>query len=481
MTTALRSAASSRCGPDPGRRRCSRCSPCGPTAAGMSSVVRSLSLPEAAARLHMARFGKQAQPPSRGPRQPRRDRLRRRVPPRPVAPVRASGHRRAEDWETLLDSIISGSVSTDLGKFILAAQDWWPSWPSSAAPASPTSTVSRAGRGGRWGRGGRAAGQDLPAIEATWQLDIPSYLKPGPELGRIWKERTLFNWPEELLGIHWHPDPGDRTTAVLPCRPRPPRSVASRRAPRSRAPGVEVLDRLGCRVDRSALLLARLSGRGEPGSELPQRGGLESPTCPRTTAGRARGTPPPGDHRATATGRDPARGKADGLRGDVAGRRRSPARRTAAQAARIEQITMELGIKGAPGPAWRSTMGDADPAPGPAERDRAVLDSERIDAEGRRSRGRGPESGRWRAVAYLRHRFSARSGEADPRPPPLRSRSSCARSIPRLPRSPDPRSDRASAEAGEEDGQAFGESRGPGAAPAAGRCTTGSGSSVRPV
>jgi hypothetical protein len=72
---------------------------------------------------------------------------------------------------------------------------------------------------------------------------------------------------------------------------------------------------------------------------------------------------------------------------------------------------MEMGIKGAPGPAWHATIGDPDPPPRSAERDRAVLDSERINAAARHAAAERRVSDSGELGVYLRRRFSARSGE----------------------------------------------------------------------
>ena len=370
-----------------------------------------LSLPEAAARVSWREW-KQAQPPSRGPRQPpegfdfgaefHRD---------PVAGLCA--HRAVvepEDWETLLDSIISGSVSTDFGECRLAAQDWSPLAFLGSAGLTDQHRVSRGARRPLRAISAELPGQDLPAIEATWQLDIPSYLKPGPELGRIWKERTLFNWPEELLGIHWHPDP----------EIEPPRSFLVGRALReawladvhpdherqelkfSIGWDAELIDPLSCslvfRAEESPEIIS--AARQIRISDLPTHDWPAERIEPRhqgTTERLLQVAIPRGARRVDFGAMLLA---ADGRLLDVL-----------PLGPRIEQITMELGIKGAPGPAWRSTIGDPDPAPGPAERDRAVLDSERIDAEARQAAAERRISGSGELSAYLRHRFSARSGE----------------------------------------------------------------------
>jgi hypothetical protein len=379
---------------------------------GWNVVCGSLiTLPEAAARTSWREW-KHEQPPSRGPRQPPegfdfgaefyRD---------PVAGLRAC---RAvvepEDWEALLEAILSGSVPTDFGDCQLSAQEWSPLVFLGSAGLTDCHRVSRGARRPLRAIAAELPAQNLPPTEATWQLDIPSALKPGPELGRIWKERTLYNWPEELLGIHWHPGP----------EIQPPRSFLVGRAvcdawladvfPDHKRQELKfsigwdagLIDPLSCslvfRAEESPEMIS--AARQMRISDLPTRDWPAERIEPRHQGPTERllQVAIPRGARRVDFGAMLLAG--DGRLLDVL-----PLGR------RIEQITMELGIKGAPGPASRSTIGDPDPPPEPAERDRAVLDSERIDAEARQAAAERRISGSGELSAYLRHRFSARSGE----------------------------------------------------------------------
>lgn len=42
-----------------------------------------------------------------------------------------------------------------------------------------------------------------PGSEGIWTLQSPTYLEPGPDLGRIAPWRSLPNWPSPLVGINW--------------------------------------------------------------------------------------------------------------------------------------------------------------------------------------------------------------------------------------------------------------------------------------
>jgi hypothetical protein len=370
-----------------------------------------LSLPEATARVSWREW-KQSQPPSRGPRQPPEGfDFGAEFHSEPATGLCA--HRAViepEDWETLLEAILSGSVPTDFGECRLAAHDWSPLVFLGSAGLTDQHRVSRGARRPLRAISAKLPGQDLPAIEATWQLDIPSDLKPGPELGRIWKERTLFNWPEELLGIDWHPDP----------EIEPPRSFLVGRVQGeawiadvhpdyehgelkfSIGWDAELIDPLACslvfRAEESPEIIS--AARQIRISDLPTRDWPADRIDPRHQGATERLLQvaiPRGARRVDFGAMLLA---ADGRLLDAL-----------PLGPRIEQITMELGIKGAPGPTSRSTIGDPDPPPGPAERDRAVLDSERIDAEARQAASERRISGSGELSVYLRHRFSARSGE----------------------------------------------------------------------
>jgi hypothetical protein len=39
--------------------------------------------------------------------------------------------------------------------------------------------------------------------DGTWIWQMPTYLEPGPDLGRIYRNRRLVHWPQALLGIDW--------------------------------------------------------------------------------------------------------------------------------------------------------------------------------------------------------------------------------------------------------------------------------------
>jgi hypothetical protein len=231
-------------------------------------------------------------------------------------------------------------------------------------------------------------------------LDIPSALKPGPELGRIWKERTLFNWPEELLGIQWHPDP----------EIEPPRSFLVGRAvcdawladvfPDHRRQELKfsigwdagLIDPLSCslvfRAEESPEIIS--AARQIRISDLPTRDWPAERIEPRHQGPTERllQVAIPRGARRVDFGAMLLAG--DGRLLDVL-----------PLGPRIEQITMELGIKGAPGP--------------PRAR-RSAIPTRHLGLQGATwpssiLSGSMPKLVRPQPSAYLRHRFSARSGE----------------------------------------------------------------------
>lgn len=370
-----------------------------------------LSLPDAAARVSWREW-KQDQPPSRGLRQaPEGFDLGPEFHRDPVAGLCA--HRavvESQDWEALLKAIISGTVPTDFGECRLATHDWSPLVFLGSTGLTDRHRVSRGARRPLRAISAELPSQDLPPTEATWKLDIPSDLEPGPELGRIWKERTLLNWPEELLGIDWHPDP----------KIEPPHSFLVGRA-NTRAwladvhPDyerqelkfsigwdAELIDPLSCslvfQAEESQEIIS--AARQIRISDLPMHDWPAERTEPRHQGPTERLLQVAIPRGARRVDFGAMLLTADGGLLDVL-----------PLGKRLEQITMEMSIQGAPGPAWSSTIGDPDPPPGPAERDLAVLDSERINAAARHAAAERRISDSGELGAYLRRRFSARSGE----------------------------------------------------------------------
>lgn len=78
---------------------------------------------------------------------------------------------------------------------------------------------------------------------------------------------------------------------------------------------------------------------------------------------------------------------------------------------RVEQIEMEFGIMGAPGPFSKSVIGDPKPAPQEAERDIAALAAREQEEETRQVAARRRLATTGELRSYLRWRFSARAGE----------------------------------------------------------------------
>lgn len=69
----------------------------------------------------------------------------------------------------------------------------------------------------------------MPPTDAMWSLPLPTYLKPGPALGRMYRHRHLLHWPRELLGIDWLGDPPASTAATASRRKTRKRRVDRRR------------------------------------------------------------------------------------------------------------------------------------------------------------------------------------------------------------------------------------------------------------
>lgn len=78
---------------------------------------------------------------------------------------------------------------------------------------------------------------------------------------------------------------------------------------------------------------------------------------------------------------------------------------------RVEQIEMEIGIKGTSEPFSKSVIGDPDPPPTEAERDRAVKAARELEERTRAVAASRRLATTGQLKKYLRWRFSARAGE----------------------------------------------------------------------
>jgi hypothetical protein len=248
---------------------------------------------------------------------------------------------------------------------------------------------------------------ELAPSESMWQLAAPTYLKPGPALGRMSKERRLLFWPRELLGIDWL---GDNDHAP------PPRLVVGRTEndawivdvwPDYDAGELSIsvawdetrIDPLGCslllRVERDGLLLLSQQVRI---SDLPTRSdaGVE----PRTVGWQ---------ERALTIGLPRGPSRAEWGLGLLAPDGRVLDERPLAR--RFEQVSIEFGVAGSTGPRSRSVAGDRKPPPTASESDEAVALAIELAAEARRAAAERRLSTVGDLAEYLRWRFSCRAGE----------------------------------------------------------------------
>jgi hypothetical protein len=248
---------------------------------------------------------------------------------------------------------------------------------------------------------------EMPPSDAIWELARPTYLRPGPALGRMHKHRHLVHWPQELLGIDWLGGPE---------HPPPPRLVVGRVEsdawildvwPDYNAGELEVsvawdearIDPLGCslllRFADDGLLLMSQQIRI---SDLPAR--AEAAVEPRTLGW---------NKRALTIGLPRGPRRTEWGLGLHASDGRLLDERPVVK--RIEQLTLEIGIAGASSPASRSVVGDPYPPPSAAERDAAVAMAIELAARAREAAAERRLSTAADLAQYLRWRFSCRAGE----------------------------------------------------------------------
>jgi len=109
----------------------------------------------------------------------------------------------AGGWQQTLQALTTGTLETPVLRCQLRATAW-----TSAAllGIDGSSAIHHVVAGARRPVEGVAAILDSPAppaSDAMWEIACPTYLSPGPDLGRIWPHRRLLHWPRALLGIDW--------------------------------------------------------------------------------------------------------------------------------------------------------------------------------------------------------------------------------------------------------------------------------------
>lgn len=248
---------------------------------------------------------------------------------------------------------------------------------------------------------------EMPQTGDTWELGMPEGLEPGPERGRLWRERHLLHWPNELLGIDWL----GSSEFLPPARFVIGRTISEAWIARIKPEFEEdqivisiawdenVVDPLGCslvlRTESSGLPLLE---RRVALTELP--GGAEGASEPRNLGWRERTL----DVRLTRGSRRTDWGlKLMKGSGDLLDER--------PVATRVEEIKMALHVNGGEKPSSVVHMGDKRPVPTNPETDAAIKVAGVIEESARQAAGKRRLSTAGELESYLRWRFSCRQGE----------------------------------------------------------------------
>jgi hypothetical protein len=248
---------------------------------------------------------------------------------------------------------------------------------------------------------------EMPQTADTWELEMPEGLEPGPERGRLWRERHLLHWPRELLGIDWlgsseFPPParfvvGRTISEAWIARIEP--EFDEEQLTISIAWDEEVVDPLGCslvlRTESSGLPLLE---RRVAITELPA--GADKASEPRNLGWRERTL----DVRLNRGSRRTDWGlKVMKSSGELLDER--------PVATRVEEIKMALHVDGGEQPASVIHMGDKRPVPTNPETDAAIKAAGAIEESARQAAGKRRLSTAGELESYLRWRFSCRQGE----------------------------------------------------------------------
>lgn len=316
----------------------------------------------------------------------------------------------AESWRDLVASIVEGAIPTPFAPCHLRLSGAWSSL-SFVAREGTTDTHQIIAGACRPASVVCAPlkSPPMPDTEESWYLEAPPYLKPGRELGRIFRERNLFRWSKKLLAIDWLGGP----------KFDPPRAFVVGRVDDSawiadvvpKDDGEDIHISIGWNADQIDPLSCSLLVRAERNdlplvsrqiriSDIPPDDDEPSVQEPRLL---------PNTRRLLVVHlpRGPRRSKwgvmligPDGAILDE---------RPVVQ--RVEQVELKVGIVGEAEPSSSITIGDSKTAPTTAEVDAAValavsLEEQAAKAAAERRIASGPQLGR-----YLRRRFSYREGE----------------------------------------------------------------------
>jgi hypothetical protein len=247
-----------------------------------------------------------------------------------------------------------------------------------------------------------------PESEGIWTLQSPTYLEPGPDLGRIAPWRSLPNWPTPLVGINWPGSSKVQPPAAFLIGRSQSRAWIARVQPDFQAEELKVhigwdetaVDPLSCTlVTRQELDGLCLSTRSARISDYPHGGTISSPE-PRTTSWRER--------LMTITVPRGARRTDWGIQllgpdGRIIDER--------PVATRVEQIKVGMKVGGEASAAHEFSVGDPKPPPTAAERDIALVEAANAEIDALAAAARRRLSTAGELETYLRWRFSNRAGE----------------------------------------------------------------------
>jgi hypothetical protein len=314
-------------------------------------------------------------------------------------------------WQALVADIDDGSIPTSFGPCVLRRDGAW----SSVAIVGRDIEIDSHRLVGGVMRPVSATfarvvvGAELPPTENTWSLEMPDYLPPGRDRGRMVQERDLLHWPEELLGIAWLGGPETPIPAGFSIgRVHEDGWIADVTLDRdadalhvSLAWDARLVDPYSCslvvRAERDGgLLLARqirISDLPNDEEKLPDPEPRSLPWNAKLLGVRLPRGPRDSKWGVMLIGSD----------GAILDER--PVAR------RVERIDVALGIQDAPGPFSEFTIGEQRPPSTPTERDESVAMVAELEAEARRAAAQRRITTGAELATYLRRRFSCREGE----------------------------------------------------------------------
>ena len=125
-----------------------------------------------------------------------------------------------DEWQRTLNALATSTLETPVLRCQLRANSWTLTALLGIDISTEAHRVVAGARRPVLGIAATLTAPVPPASDATWELACPTYLSPGPDLGRIWPHRHLLHWPKALLGIDWlgdseHPPPSRFVVGAL--------------------------------------------------------------------------------------------------------------------------------------------------------------------------------------------------------------------------------------------------------------------------